>query len=980
MDIKETLKKYAKNITSFWKTGKIQRIAHITYEVGWNIVLFFLLVGLIALFFAGGIGAGYFASLVKDEPIRSYDEMEEDIYDYEETSKLYFAGDKQIGNIKSDLHREEVDLEDISDSIIQATKATEDQNFESHKGVVPKAVVRAVAQEAVNSDARSGGSTLTQQLIKNQLLTNEVSFERKAKEMLLALRLENFFTKDQILEAYLNIIPYGREASGQNIAGIQAAAQGVFGTDADDVNIPQAAFLAGLPQNPIANTPFANDGDLKDKENIQLGIQRMKTVLKRMYDEEYITEDEYEDALDYDIVDDFTEESTTPDEEYPILVKELKEEAKDIILDNLLEEDDLKEEDLDEQELETYKEQAEKDLLREGYHIHSTIDQEIYETQQEVAEDYEDYGPDTEGTVIDDETGEEKEVEQPVQTAAVLRENDSGKIISFVGGRNTDDDSEFNFATQAERQTGSTIKPLLDYGPAMDLGEVQPGTPIADLDTTDYNKIPKNYGGGTNGIVPARDALAHSYNKAATKVYQDIESEDPLANYLDKMGIETKETDYVPRAAIGDEPHMSVDDNVNAFTTFANEGDFIDGYMIESIETNDGDVIHEHENDSVDVFSEQTVYLTLDLMRDVISDGTAAYLNSQLDNTDVDWAGKTGTSGEYRDAWFVGTNPNVTFGTWIGYEDPKNLQDECPNCSLSYSQRNNKLWAELINATAEVDSDLMSPSDDFEKPDGVVEKSYCAISGMKPSKLCEKAGLVKSDIFNEEYAPDEEDDSLIKGEFVKVDGKSVKAGDDTPEEFIDGDGYMFDPDFLEENNYDELDDIKELFPESDREKWEKIGIPDSDLGDTDALEDDGEKPDAPSSLKHSDGSLSWNKSDSKDVVGYYIYKADKEGGDFEKSGDTTDTDYDVDDDSVYKVKAVDYFGLESSSSKEVTVGDVDDDEDEDDEDEDDEDDEDNDENEDDDEDNDEDNNENDEDNNNENDNNDENNSENDNDE
>src|SRR5699024_3238335 len=128
--------------------------------------------------------------------------------------------------------------------------------FYEHDGVVPKANVRAIYQEVSNSDTKTGGSTLTQQLIKNQILTNEVSFERKAKEILLAMRLEHFFEKDEILEAYLNIVPYGRDASGQNIAGIQTAAQGVFGVDAKDLTLPQAAFLAGIPQNPYAYTPF----------------------------------------------------------------------------------------------------------------------------------------------------------------------------------------------------------------------------------------------------------------------------------------------------------------------------------------------------------------------------------------------------------------------------------------------------------------------------------------------------------------------------------------------------------------------------------------------------------------------------------------------------------------------------------------------------------------------------------------------------
>src|SRR5690625_5069371 len=220
-------KQFFKHIKTYWQSGKLQRTFRISYDVSWHVLLFFIIISFIGLLFAGGVGAGYFASLVKDEPIRSYEEMRKDIYNYEETSKLYFAGNKYIGDIRSDLHREEIKLEDVSELVIQAVLATEDQLFYEHNGIVPKAIVRALYQEVTNSSAQTGGSTLTQQLIKNQILTNEVSFERKAKEILLAMRLENFFEKDEILEAYLNIIPYGREASGRNIAGIQTAAKGV---------------------------------------------------------------------------------------------------------------------------------------------------------------------------------------------------------------------------------------------------------------------------------------------------------------------------------------------------------------------------------------------------------------------------------------------------------------------------------------------------------------------------------------------------------------------------------------------------------------------------------------------------------------------------------------------------------------------------------------------------------------------------------
>src|SRR5699024_9845816 len=197
------------------------------------------------------------------------------------------------------LHREVISLVDIPPTVIDAVVATEDHLFYEHNGVVPKAIVRAMYQEFSSSNAKTGGSTLTQQLIKNQILTNEVSFDRKAKEIILAMRLEYFFEKDEIMEANLNIIPYYRDASGQNIAGIEMAAQGIFSEDADDLSIPQAAFIAGLPQNPYAYTPFKANGDVKDKEELAAGITRMETVLKRMYKEEFISEKEYKKAKDY---------------------------------------------------------------------------------------------------------------------------------------------------------------------------------------------------------------------------------------------------------------------------------------------------------------------------------------------------------------------------------------------------------------------------------------------------------------------------------------------------------------------------------------------------------------------------------------------------------------------------------------------------------------------------------------------------------
>src|SRR5699024_10181301 len=351
------------------------------YDVAWNIILFFLVIGFIGIFFGMGIGAGYFASLVKDEPIRTYASMEKDIYNIEETSKLYFAEDIYIGDVRSDLHREKVILEDISPTLINAVIATEDELCVEHNGVVPKVIIRSIAQEVLNSDTKSGGSTLTQQIIKNQILTNEVSFERKAKEILLALRLENFFEKEQILEAYLNIIPYGRNASGDNIAGIQTAAKGVFGVKAEELTLPQAAFLAGIPKNPYAYTPFKQNGDIKDEDGLKLGLDRMKTVLSRMKQAGYITDEEYKEAIEHDITKDFTKKAPSSIEKYPAVVLEIEKREKTIIMEVLAEDDGYTLEEIEKNEEleEQYDMLADRALRMNGYEIHSTIDKEVFD-------------------------------------------------------------------------------------------------------------------------------------------------------------------------------------------------------------------------------------------------------------------------------------------------------------------------------------------------------------------------------------------------------------------------------------------------------------------------------------------------------------------------------------------------------------------------------------------------------------------------
>lgn len=915
-----------------WHKGKLQKFFRVSYDVFWNVLLFFIILGLIGFFFVGGVGAGYFASLVKDEPIRSKAEMEKRIYNYEETTLVYFDNNQYLGKLSSDLYREEINIDDVSEHVINALIATEDEYFFEHPGVVPKAILRALFQEVSNSSIKTGGSTLTQQLIKNQILTNEVSFERKAKEILLALRLEQFFDKEKILEAYLNVVPFGRDSSGRNIAGIQTAAQGIFGVDAADLNLPQAAYIAGLPQSPFYYTPFKNGGELKSEEGLEPGLERMKVVLERMYETGVITKQEYEEALEYDIVSDFAEWQPLPIQQYPFLTFEIEKRARDILTVILAEQDGYTKEDLEnnEQLREQYKIISDRDLRQNGYKIHTTIDKEIYDKFQEIAKEYDRFAPTHTIVVTDPETGERQTKELPVQVGSILIENKTGRIIAFVGGRDFSI-SELNHATDTLRPNGSTMKPLLDYAPAFEKGIIQPGSPIPDVEFTYGGSAepwsPANYTGREHGLTSARLALARSYNIPAARTYLKMLNERP-AEYLKEMGFTslTEGDMYNASMSIGGLTNgVTVEENVNAYVTFANYGKFVDAYMIERIETKDGELIYEHESEPVEVFSPQTAYLTLDMMRDVLKYGTATYTNYVLNHKNVDWAGKTGTTQNWQDTWFVATNPNVTIGSWMGYDtydangdgsaDPEIINLKCSSCDLGYSNRNVRFWSMLVNAASEIRPELMIPQERFKNPGGIVRTSICEVSGLLPGEACQELGLVKSEVFNAKYVPKKEDYSLIKGNYVTIDEKVYASGENTPEEFTQ-EGYFLNPKFLKDMEWDKIEDLNKLIP--DREGWEQIKVP-----EVEELENDEKAPSSPKNVAVENEQLIWEKPKEKDVIGYRIYQTDQEDQPGELIGSTTELEFMIPaQDKAYYVTAVDYFGQESDPSATVIYGEL----------------------------------------------------------
>jgi len=896
-------------------TSKKMRRLRITGSVIWNLILIFIIFSTIAVVFVGGLGLGYFASLVKDDPLMSKAEMRDQIYNYDETSELYFAGPIYIGKIRTDLERRETSLENVSPTLINAVLATEDEYFREHYGIVPKAVLRGLLQDFTNSSTQTGGSTLTQQLIKNQILTNEVSYERKAREILLAIRLEKFMTKEEIIEAYLNIIPYGRNASGKNIAGVETAARGIFGISASELNLPQAAYIAGIPQAPFAHTPFTNTGEIKDAEGLKPGIERMETVLKRMLTTGYITQQEYDQAASYDITKDFREPEPEATDNYPWLTYELEDRAKAIIAKILAEKDGIDPERLDEEEnlKEKYMILADRDVRSGGYRIYSTIDKGMYDAMQETAKNFKNYGHTFTSTEIDKETGEEIVIEEPVQVGSIAIENTTGKILSFVGGREFNLEQQFNYATKAFRPNGSTMKPLLVYAPAIEYGKIGAGSPVVDVKFTrgfdGYS--PSNYIESQElGIIPAREALAKSQNLPALRLYDSIIDNKP-ASYLEKMGFSKVTTgDYENlSAAIGGLTYgTTVEENTNAFATFANGGQFTDAYMIDRIEDLDGNVIYKHEVEPVQVFSPETAYMVTDMLRDVLEYGTATRANSTL-KFNSDFAAKTGTTNDFKDVWLVGYNPNISLGVWLGYEKNKSLY-QFNNTYGQPSTRVNQLWASLMNSLYDVNPEFVDPAGQFERPANVINASFCGISGDAPSAACSQAGLVRSDLFNRNvFVPSRVDDSLSGSLSVMIDGKAYIALDSTPSEFVTSGGSGINPEFAQRILGRLGGDPSKLWP----------GGTSSNVVSSAKFNADGSPPQAVA-VSLQGNSISWTKSASNDVIGYRVYDTTNGGRSLVTTlKDGAGRQSTITSGRTYIVVAVDITGQESAQSNTITT-------------------------------------------------------------
>lgn len=650
----------------------------------------------------GGVAIGFISNLVKDQPYLSYEVMKEKIYDYSENSEVYFANGEKASTINYELMRKSIPLSEMGENIKDAIIASEDASFYSNSGIEPLAIIRATFNE-ITGKSSTGGSTLTQQLVKNQLLDTSRSYERKAKEIVLSLRINSYFSKNEILESYLNMAPFGKNKLGQNISGIETAALGVFGVHANELNIAQAAYLAGFVQSPFKYTPFDSAGEVRPDEELQAGFDRQKYVLDRMLDVKFITKEQYNEALNFDIKSAFITSMKDEGNNYPYIINEVITTASEILAEQLaIENDELEQFNNDLDYRKSLIEKSRINFVTGGYKVTTTIDKSIHDALNEAKDNYN-------GFISKNINGKV----EPMQVGATLIENNTGKVLAFVGGSDYTA-QQLNHATRTYRSPGSTIKPLLVYGPAIDKGFITPNSQLLDR-RFDYNGWkPENFVRTEYGLLSSKQALAMSLNLATIRLYSAFYEENPVKQYLKEMNFKglTRSDEQTLAASIGGLDYgVTVTENTNAFATFANGGKFKQAYIVDEIKNKNNEVIYKANFEEKQIYTEEASYLIVNMLHDVItSAGTAPDIAAAAKFNTANLFVKTGTAEFNNDLWVVGGTKNITFGLWTGYDTPSPIN--------GYGHAHTQ-WIYFMNAINDIDSTLIGANERFVQPKNI---------------------------------------------------------------------------------------------------------------------------------------------------------------------------------------------------------------------------------------------------------------------
>ncbi|OCT17007.1 carboxypeptidase [Paenibacillus pectinilyticus] len=830
---------------------------------------------IICAFLAGLLGGsaafGYVSALVKKDPVRSEESIRQQMQENAITGFAYFNDDSVIGQLRTEEDRRLAKLDDIPQVLLDAVLSIEDKDFYNHRGIDFRGLYRAVTQKLLNEDVQTGGSTITQQLARRVFLTLDRDDGRKARELLLALRMERIMSKDEILLAYLNKIPYGNGSTGYNLYGIKAAAKGIFNIDdLNKLNIAQAAYLAGLPQSPSQYSAFTSKPSF-DEDGYKKAVTRQQLVLKRMLEEDKITNDQYQDALKFDLKASMPAAAQKAYTTYPYLMIETEQEAAEILLK-------IQRPELDPKTNQAAYNDALKNIhtqmLRGGYQIYTTIDKTIYDSMHEISSNAKNFAP------TDEKKGGIEQV------GAIMIDSKSGAIKGMIEGRDFFDE-QLNHATQAYRQPGSTMKPIAAYIPALEKGVLQPASIVDDIpiilkDGVKGFHLPENWDHKFHGLMTARKALNQSYNIPAIDIFLNKVGINQAWDFAKKLGITslTKEDNTAQTGVIGGlSKGTSVKELTGAYASIPNNGVFNETFLIREIKDSNGKTIYTHEQKPQTVYSPQTAYLITDMMKTVISQGTATDLMTKFKSYGkIDISGKTGSTQDDADAWFMGFTPDVTVGVWIGYDQPINKL----SAATKQTHHAKDIWALIMNKTIEQKPELF-PNKKFTKPDGIVSATVSSLSGMLPSELTTSSDNLVTDVFNKKYLPTETDNVMVKMKISSLNGLNYMAQDSTPADFVQEKVVIKRQKSITQL-LKEIDDVMQKLPEKSRKPVDFYKPADYDVdapSEIDPRVDDGKVPPAPNNVvtvKTGDtATITFQPDTESDIVGYRLYRSDNHG-------------------------------------------------------------------------------------------------------
>ena len=638
-------KKKKKKYRGFWIFVKVQ------------FVLSLLVLGGLGYYVLGGY-ASEVSSIRKEADSLVRNSTEETFRRYR-TSVVYAADGSVISRLNDQGASYYLKRDEIPQSVIDAVVCMEDQRFYQHRGVDFRALVRAAKSLLENRKITQGGSTITMQLARNVFLTQEKTWQRKVEEIFIAQNLEKKYTKDQILEFYLNNIYYGN-----GYYGIGAAGRGYFDSEVGKLDLSQIAFLCAVPNNPTVYDPVTH---------MDHAVERRDRILGK------ITQMAYAAAVAENITlkrpEAMEKNNYVETYAYYCATRALMEQEGFVFRYQFATEDER--EAYEQAYSESYSE-CQKQLYTEGYQIYTSFDLQLQEELQAAVDD-----------TLSGFTEKNDEGVYDLQGAAVCIDNDNGYVRAMVGGREQDFDGyTLNRAYQSYRQPGSAIKPLTVYTPSFERNYT-PESIVVDEPVEDG---PKNANGTYLGNVTVRTAVEKSINTIAWKLYEELTPQAGLS-YLENMHFSRLDAaDYVPATALGGFTNgVSPLEMAAGYAALANDGVYREPTCIMRITGDDGADVYLAAQEEQEVYRQNAARMMTDVLKGVFTNGTGRGLGL----SDMPCAGKTGTTNDHKDGWLVGYTRYYTTSVWVGYDMPKEMD------SLMGNTYPGKIWQTFMEQAHE---------------------------------------------------------------------------------------------------------------------------------------------------------------------------------------------------------------------------------------------------------------------------------------